>query len=516
MGPSTLRVSYDSTLKSLSPNSPIPRKPKRYSKLSLATTKYGNAKKKGRLSSATFQKKLVVFRFMPGSDSIQPKSFTRADKIICVRGLLPSLMVESSESEIRGEICEVMRSATSHKNVSPDDFEFINMSGKQASVPQCKEGFEWNGRAVKELAGSGSIYVRLLRDIELENRSDEKSSDSEELPSVIFSYESPSADSSNRQSSTLSAPLSPTNISSITYSSSSSYLPILSGNSTTSNFDSTACGSTTSDFQRSFGMTSSSPNISDRGRFDGASTSSAIYITDTTTRIPAADSDHHGDINQLKDIAKLAEMFTSLSDKQLKYVYNLSHHSFTSAMDSLIDGPSMDSLRSLLRKSQITVPDDEGPRIRLNVDDDEEDWMEAAFCFYKHAKFDKNACIRVSIRGQPAIDTGGVRRQFFSVIFSKIASPSTMQSRSVFEGPPNRLRPSFKASVLSSGMLKTIGMMIAHSVLLDGQGFPFLADYCYYYIADCYNLAVTCITEEDVGARVKSIITEVGNEVIFS
>ena len=35
------------------------------------------------------------------------------------------------------------------------------MSGKKASVPQYKDGFEWDGRAVKELCGSGSIYVRI-------------------------------------------------------------------------------------------------------------------------------------------------------------------------------------------------------------------------------------------------------------------------------------------------------------------------------------------------------------------
>lgn len=40
-------------------------------------------------------------------------------------------------------------------------------------------------------------------------------------------------------------------------------------------------------------------------------------------------------------------------------------------------------------------------------------------------------------------------------------------------------------------MLTTIGIMVAHSILLDGQGFPFIADYCYYYIAGCYNQAIT-------------------------
>lgn len=46
----------------------------------------------------------------------------------------------------------------------PDDFEFINMSGEQATVPFCRDKFRWNGRAVKELAGSGAVYIRLTKE----------------------------------------------------------------------------------------------------------------------------------------------------------------------------------------------------------------------------------------------------------------------------------------------------------------------------------------------------------------
>lgn len=137
----------------------------------------------------------------------------------------------------------------------------------------------------------------------------------------------------------------------------------------------------------------------------------------------------------------------------------------------------MESLRSLLCASIIT--ERESPRIRLDSDDEEIDWVEAALSFYKQDKFSSKAGVRISIRNQPAIDTGGVRRQFFSVVFEKLADPC-LSTRSVFEGPPSRLRPSFKASVLSSGLLKIIGVMIGHSFLLDGQGFPFLADYYNY------------------------------------
>ena len=157
MGPKKPGLSYSPTISNLMQSSQIPRKPKRISKGKLAANKYGSAKKKGRLSTATFQKKLVVFQYM----AERPKNFTR----FCIRGLLPAISVEASESEVCAEIIEVMRACSDFNDVGSGDFEFINMCGKQASVPQCKETFEWNGRAVKELAGTGCVYIRLINDI---------------------------------------------------------------------------------------------------------------------------------------------------------------------------------------------------------------------------------------------------------------------------------------------------------------------------------------------------------------
>ena len=80
--------------------------------------------------------------------------------------------------------------------------------------------------------------------------------------------------------------------------------------------------------------------------------------------------------------------------------------------------------------SQITLPLEECQKIQLHEEDDDDDWMEAAFTFYKGRGFDKKAGVRISIRGQPAVDTGGIRRQFFSVVFTKLASEST----GIFDG----------------------------------------------------------------------------------
>jgi len=48
--------------------------------------------------------------------------------------------------------------------------------------------------------------------------------------------------------------------------------------------------------------------------------------------------------------------------------------------------------------------------------------------------------------------------------------------------------------------------MIAHSLPLDGQRFPYLSDYCYNYITGCYNQTVTSVTVDDAGLKVKSIV----------
>ena len=72
----------------------------------------------------------------------------------------------------------------------PADFHFINMAGKQAPVLWCKQGFEWNGRAVKELAGSGAVYIRLTKYPYITSSS---SSDDDELVPYLESTNTASA-----------------------------------------------------------------------------------------------------------------------------------------------------------------------------------------------------------------------------------------------------------------------------------------------------------------------------------
>ena len=201
------------------------------------------------------------------------------------------------------------------------------------------------------------------------------------------------------------------------------------------------------------------------------------------------------------DIANLQEIFPDKSLSLLKFVFELCSCSFSRAVEFLTSVTSFQLMRSLAAEYLITTPLDESPRIRLDADDEEEDYMTAALAFYKCNKFDKNAAVRITIHGQPGVDTGGIRRQFFSVVFTQLIKPS---ATSLFEGALCRLRPAYKATSLSSGLLCTVGTMVAHSILLDGQGFPFLAEYCYHYLTGNEDLAITAITSDDVSIGVKT------------
>ena len=180
IGPSTSRgLGYSTSNSSLFGSGQINRKPKRKAKVKFVGAP--SSAKKGRLSTAKFQKKLVVFNYM-GPDATD--SFTRADRNIVVRGLLPPILVDASETDVRHEICEVIRSCSDFDNCGPNDFQFIDMNGKQASVPKCKSGFVWDGRAVKELVGCGSLYVRLIDDIGVLTDASSSSSDEYNLPHI--------------------------------------------------------------------------------------------------------------------------------------------------------------------------------------------------------------------------------------------------------------------------------------------------------------------------------------------
>ena len=374
------------------------------------------------------------------------------------------------------------------------------MSGKQASVPKCKQGFVWDGRAVKELAGSGCLYVRFVTDVGPLLTS--TSGDDSDLPQFMVtkqrSAEMHAVDSDPSMSTHTSLP----SLSVQTNKLSQSHVQPSSLRTLQANQPST------SESQPSTSGCQPSTSESQIGLRAIQSTSIAVTISSDSddANSPALQIIHEKP-NEDQELAKLAEVFPTITPEQVKFAYSLPKcNKFNSAVDCFTEGPSLESLRALLAM-QLVLPLSESPYIRVDVDADDEEMVGAALAYYKHGHFNKEAPVRISMRRQPGIDTGGLRRQFFSVVLGDIALSHSLQ---VFEGPIQKLRPSYRASILSSGLLSTVGTMIGHSFVMDGYGFPYLSEYCFYYLAGNADKALTSITLDDVGEQVKLLVTEVG------
>ena len=168
----------------------------------------------------------------------------------------------------------------------------------------------------------------------------------------------------------------------------------------------------------------------------------------------------------------LREMFPDIPEQNLRFVYTLSKEDVCLTSDCILTGPSLESPLPLLRAARIS-DESSGCKLQINQDEEEGDELvERVFAFYKGVKFDSKAEIRFSLKSQPAVDAGGVRRQVFAKVLKTVAFSDKLR---LFEGPPNRRRTVFRISNLSSGMMKLLGCIVGHSIVLGHQGFPYLS-----------------------------------------
>lgn len=111
---------------------------------------------------------------------------------------------------------------------------------------------------------------------------------------------------------------------------------------------------------------------------------------------------------------------------------------------------------------------------------DDEDMVSDALAIYKDPSFDASRPLRITFNNQPAIDTGGPRREFFEKVFAKLANG--YEAFKLFEGPPTKLLPTYSSRIAFSGIMKCVGKMIAHSISQCGIGISRLSPACYWYI----------------------------------
>ena len=117
------------------------------------------------------------------------------------------------------------------------------------------------------------------------------------------------------------------------------------------------------------------------------------------------------------------------------------------------------------------------PRVRVEIDS-QDMWRDLLAC-YESRRVNDASQLQIVLSDQPPVDAGGVRRQVYTTVYSEFAKNEHVV---LFHGPENYLRPALSVEARSSGLLKLLGKMIAHSICQDGIGFPYLSPFCYWYL----------------------------------
>ena len=230
-----------------------------------------------------------------------------------------------------------------------------------------------------------------------------------------------------------------------------------------------------------------------------------------------------------EDIDKLAEMFPSESRKDLQNCLKL-QGSVDQAVMTLLQprtfpelsdddselmnavfkqssGSLHDSQRSLIDElHDLQKKFDNGPKEKLKVD--EEDVLNDAITYYKDPDFNPSKRLRIVYTGQPAADTGGVVRHFYTQLLTVITD-------TFFQGEEYR-SPIYNSDTAASGLMNFVGTIIVHSILQGGPGLPVFSPGIYYYLAKGnVEEAMESLTVIDCSLEMRDFISKVRNNLQY-
>ena len=98
---------------------------------------------------------------------------------------------------------------------------------------------------------------------------------------------------------------------------------------------------------------------------------------------------------------------------------------------------------------------------------------------FKQRNFDFKKPLKVTFEGEPAIDGGGPRREFFTIVLHELLSPSATPR--LFEGRNNKFLPMHNTDAIRANLYKVAGRIVATSIIQGGPGFPFFPKAVYAY-----------------------------------
>lgn len=144
-------------------------------------------------------------------------------------------------------------------------------------------------------------------------------------------------------------------------------------------------------------------------------------------------------------------------------------------------------LPSLLR---VQILSNDGICLGANINKFDQMW------YLLHICIDFAVVVNPFFRAVPAVDTGGIRCEFFNDATKAIA---TFPAFKLLEGSDHRKLPAYNSTSVHSGLMEVLGRLIGHGILQSFIGFPCFAPPVYWYIAtgDVHK-ALCYVTVDDV------------------
>ena len=118
---------------------------------------------------------------------------------------------------------------------------------------------------------------------------------------------------------------------------------------------------------------------------------------------------------------------------------------------------------------------------------------------YKRHCFNFKFTPDIDFKNEVGIDGGGLSKEFFYLVLTKLRDGDPNTGISLFEGAPDHIVPIHCSSSLDSGRFHLFGKILAHSILQGGIGFIGMAPAVAKYIATkSIDEAATLVSIEDI------------------
>ena len=195
-------------------------------------------------------------------------------------------------------------------------------------------------------------------------------------------------------------------------------------------------------------------------------------------------------------------MFPGLSPEQITLLFELYNNDIHQVVQSLLEDLPLSSILGRLKSLRLVCP----TRV---VQVRPQHVVRDGLRFYKG-----DTCIsselEIELVGRPAVDLGGVRRQFFTTFLREMPIALDLVE---FNGHIGF--PSLHTEALVGGHYARLGRVIVHSVLQEGPGFPYFPKSIFYYLVGGIDLAVTYLSVDELPLAVESLVKEVSLHILM-